>query len=266
MSDKQIPPAATYRDRSSGTVGSIKKAMLILRCFSAAEPLLSITELSRRVGLHKSSVSRIVSTLEEAQFVERDPATGLIRVGGGIVALAAPIMERFGLSDIVQAKLRELAIATEETTSFNIWDGTAAVSIQQVRGPNAVSHYGQLGLRKPAHCTATGKLLLAFSSEDVQKRVLLLPMTKLTENTIVDRAILQEQLELARSSNFAVNRGEFYFDVGAVASAVRGADGSVIGALEVTVPMYRFVENRIPFLQEKIINMAACLSNKLSGS
>lgn len=246
-------------------VGAVKKALRVLGCFSGAEPLLSVTELARRVGLHKSSVSRIITTLEEAQFVERDPVSGLIRLGGGLVALAAPIMENFGLSELVRSGLQELAATTQETCSFNIWDGEAAVSIDQVRGPHAVSHYAPLGLSKPAWCTATGKVLIAFSSEKIVERIMSGPFTRFTDVTLTDAAAVGAELETVRAENFAVNRGEFYADIGAVASAVRGKGGRLIGAVGITVPMYRFTEDKIRFLRGPVTAMAGLLSKKLSA-
>ncbi|HEX7387189.1 MAG TPA: IclR family transcriptional regulator [Castellaniella sp.] len=248
-----------------GGVGAVRKALKVLGCFSGTEPLLSITELARRVDLHKSSVSRIVSTLEEAQFVERDPVSGLIRLGGGLVALAAPIMENFGLSELVHNGLQELAASTQETCSFNIWDGEAAVSIEHVRGSHAVSHYAPLGMTKPAWCTATGKVLLAFAPDKVMARILAGPLIKYTETTLTDVAAIREELNTVRAQNCAVNRGEFDADVGAVASAVRGKGEKLIGAVGITVPMYRFTEQRIPPLQESVKAMAEQLSKRLGA-
>jgi len=263
VSDKAEKPVE--RADASGGVGAVKKALMVLGCFSGAEPLLSITELARRVGLHKSSVSRIVATLEEAQFVERDPASGLVRLGGGLVALAAPIMENFGLSELVRNGLQELAATTQETCSFNIWDGEAAVSIEHVRGPHAVSHYAPLGLTKPAWCTATGKVLLAFLPDKVMVRIMATPLIKYTDVTLTDVAAIQAELETVRAQNFAVNRGEFYPDVGAVASVVRGKGGRIIGAVGITVPMYRFTEEKILSLREPVTAMAELLSKQLSA-
>ncbi|MGB6008157.1 IclR family transcriptional regulator [Castellaniella sp.] len=263
MSDSTEKPVE--RADPPGGVGAVKKALMVLGCFSGAEPLLSVTELARRVGLHKSSVSRIVATLEEAQFVERDPASGMIRLGGGLVALAAPVMENFGLSELVRNGLQELAATTQETCSFNIWDGEAAVSIEHVRGSHPVSHYAPLGLTKPAWCTATGKVLLAFAPDKVMERVVAAPLVKYTEATLTDIDAIRAELRTVRTLNFAVNRGEFYPDVGAVASAVRGKGDRLIGAVGITVPMYRFTEEKILFLQKPLTTMAEFLSKQLSA-
>jgi DNA-binding IclR family transcriptional regulator len=238
----------------------------VLRCFSAAQPQLGVSEVARRVGLHKSSVSRILATLEEAGMVEQDAATGRFRLGLGLVALAAPILSDLNVAKAATPHLEELAARTGDTVSFNIWDGTDAVTIAQARGLNEVAHYAPSGLRNPPHCTAAGKALLAHAPTDVVNRLLKSPLEGFTARTIADPAALLEELERVRRQGYALNRGEFAPDVGAVAAIVRDIDGDIAGAIAVTVPMYRFDAQRQAQLASLVVQAANRLAQRLGFS
>lgn len=263
------PSSPLVADDPTADVGaqlnSVAKALQILKCFSADTPLLGPTELARRLGLHKSSVSRILSTLEEWQFVERDLVSGKLRLGGALVALAAPIMESLNLSGVVRPALRELTLATDETSSFNIWDGSAAVSIEHVRGTHVISYYAPLGSAKPPHCTAAGKALLAFLNDRSREKALSGSLRKYTESTITDRRKLERELVRVRQGNFATSKGEFVADVCAVAAAVHGKSGILVGCLAVTLPAYRYTNDRLLFLRGSVTDMASKLTRKLES-
>src|SRR5262245_48689122 len=105
-------------EKPVATVLAVKHALDVLRCFSEKEKSIRVTELARRVGLHKSSISRIVSTLEEARFLERDEATGCLRIGMGLLALSAPAFADIRVDDVIRPFLQDLAARAGETASF----------------------------------------------------------------------------------------------------------------------------------------------------
>jgi DNA-binding IclR family transcriptional regulator len=242
---------------------AVRHAIDVLRCLSASTEPLGVNELARQVGLHKSSVSRILVTLEDAHLVERSRATNKFTPGIGLVSLAAPLISNLRLLDIARPILEDLAEQSGETVSLNIWDGDAAVSILQVPGANAIKHFAPPGMRNPAHCTAAGKVLLAFAGEEDRDRILSGDLASYTDTTTVDRGKLRDELERVRRQGWAVNEGELEADVGAVAGIVHGLDGQVVAALVATVPMYRFGEERQSQLISYITEIAATLSRRL---
>lgn len=255
----------TATGKTPTTLLAVKHALDVLRCFSGKEPVLGITELARRVGLHKSSVSRIMATFEEVQFVERDAETGRFRIGMGLVALSAPALAGLRMDDLIRPFLQELALKAGETASFNVWDGSAAVCIDQERSLNPVAHFAPLGMRRPAHCTATGKVLLAHAAEADQRRTLEAPLSGFTPRTIVDPEALAAELEEIRRRGYALNAGEFGGEVGAVAAIVTAKDGKIAGAISLTVPLYRFDPQRHAELAELVVGTAAQLSRRLGN-
>lgn len=252
--------------RKPGTIIAVKHALDVLRCFSDRDLLLGINELARRVGLHKSSISRIVATLEEARFLERDAATGRYRIGLGLVSLSAPALAPLRLDDVVKPFLQDLASRSGETASFNVWDGVTAVCVDQERGSHAIAYLAPPGFRKPAHCTAAGKVLLAHAGEADIGRILDRPLPRYTERTIADRDALLAELAQIRKQRYAVNRGEFGGDVGAVAAVVLGANDKTVGAIALTVPIYRFDRRRCAELKDSIVEAAELLSQRLGST
>ncbi|MBB3063758.1 MULTISPECIES: IclR family transcriptional regulator [Limibacillus] len=243
---------------------TVRHAIVVLRCFSVAESLLGVNEIARRTGLHKSSVSRLVATLEEAHLLERDTATKRLRLGDGLLTIAAPLFSKMGFLNAVRPVLEKLSQTTEETAYFNIWDGSEAVVVDQAVGPNAVTHFAPLGMRNPAHCTATGKVLLAFASESEVDAVLSVGLHKYTPSSVTDPVTLREQLADIRANGVALNIGELASDVGAIAAIVRKEHGAIAGAIAVSVPLYRFGRDRQEELRKMVLEAAKSLSQRLS--
>lgn len=255
--------SATPGRQRAPIVIAVRHAIEILRGFSANAPQQGVSEIARRIGLHKSSVSRLVATLEQDHLLERDRETNRIRLGVGLISLAAPLLANVKVAEAARPYLAELARRSGETISLSIWDGAGAASLEQALGGNAIAHYAPPGSRNPAHCTASGKLLLAFAPPDEIERTLARDLERFTPRTVCDRAKLRAEIATIRARGYALNAGEFAPDVGAVAAVVRNVDGDVVGAITATVPMYRFEAARRNELIALVKDTAARLSTRL---
>lgn len=245
-----------------GTIGAVEHAIDLLRCLSEAGCSLGTNDIARRIGIHKSSVSRLAGTLEKARLVQRDSETGRLSLGIGLVALAAPVLASFEARDIVRPLLEELEKRAGETASFSIWDGHEAVSIEQVAGSNSVQAFSRPGHRNPAHATAAGKILLAHLSEAAIEDYCSEPLQRFTDTTITDPIALKAELVRCRALRYAINAGEFESDVGAVSAITFDGRLQVLGAMTLTVPMYRFESARRRELAEIVSLYAAEFSSK----
>ncbi len=260
-----MPPSATRKISTSrrGTIGAVEHAIDLLRCLSEAGSALGTNDIARRIGIHKSSVSRLAATLEKARLIQRDADTGRLSLGMGLVTLAAPVLASFELRDVVRPALEKLAAQTGETASFSVWDGEEAVSIEQVAGSNSVKAFSLPGHRNPAHATAVGKILLAHMGEAKIEAYCGKPLRRFTDTTITTPAALKTELARCRVQRYAINLGEFESDVGAVSAAVLDGRAQVLGAMTATVPMYRFKSARRAELAEFVTRAAAELSAQL---
>ena len=221
-------------------VMSVRHAVEILRCIASDPPVAGVSEIASVVGLHKSSVSRMIATLADADLVERDADSRRIRLGRGLLGLVAPLLPAVRVVDAALPHLVDLAQRCGETISISVWDGAGAVNLEQVLGGKAVKHYAARGSRNPAHATASGKLLLAFAAAETLDRIVHRELRRFTPRTICTRSALLAEIAAIRRQGYAVNEGEWTVDVGAVAAPVKNDKGVVVAAITATVPMYRF--------------------------
>ncbi len=263
LRDRAEQAAAPASSRRRETPGAVGHAIDLLRCLSEASAPIGVNEIARRIGLHKSTVSRLAGTLEGERLLQRDPATGRLSLGVGLVALAAPVLAGYEVRDLARPLLELLAAETGETVSLSIWDGAEAVSIEQVPGSNSVRTFSRPGHRNPGHGTASGKVLLAHMGQQAIAEYCSRTLRRFTEHTITDPKTLIAALDLCRARGYGINLGELESDVGAVSAVVFDRETNVVGAVTATVPMYRFKPARRSELAESVLRCAAELSAKL---
>lgn len=237
----------------------------VLRCFTVDEPLLGVTEIAATVGLHKSSISRILSTLEQERIVERDEASRKFRLGMGLIAVAGPLLANLDVRRIAYPTLQELAETTGETAALNIWDGTESVSVEQIPSRRQVKHTSPIGSRYATPLSASVQVFLA---QEPEARV----------RELLNRAVLEQdpagpqdvegylsRLEDVRGDGYARNFGETSPEEVGVAAPIVGHRGEVVAALMVAAPLYRVNDLRIAELGAACRHAAARVSRRLGG-
>lgn len=239
---------------------SISHATKVLLHIADARRPMGVTEVAKQLGLHKSSASRILATLHKVHFVEREPHTGRYLLGLGILSLAGAVLSRYQLSSAARREVEALAEATGETVTVSGWNGREAVNLDQIVGPGAVKSVSPPGRVNPPHCTATGKVFLAYADPKTIQAVLARPLRKHTERTITDRKVLRKQLNVIRRQGFALNDREFIDDVTALAAPVFQAPGFIAYAIAVTIPSFRFRGSRQEELKRALLWTARNLS------
>ena len=151
MRISKAPPAAGQENDngSSDSRGAsvLVNAIEVLRCFTVEEPLQGVTEIAAKVGLHKSTVSRILATLEQEDLVERDQSSRRFRLGLGLIAVAGPLLADLDERRAAYPVLQELGEQTGETTALMVWNGSEAVSVEQIPSRQQVKHTSVLGTR-----------------------------------------------------------------------------------------------------------------------
>jgi DNA-binding IclR family transcriptional regulator len=111
----------------------------VLRCFTVERPLQGVTEIATKVGMHKSSVSRILATLEQADIVERDDGSRKFRLGLGLISVAGPLLANLDVRRIALPQMQELSASTGETIALVVWSGHEAVTVEQVPSPRQIN-------------------------------------------------------------------------------------------------------------------------------
>ena len=251
------------RDQESGgNLQSVRRALLALELISEHGEL-GVTELGRKLEVHKATASRLIATLAERGFVERDPLTEKFRLGYGLISLAGAAV---GGNDLVRAArpiLDELAERTTETVNLGVLTGDSVVYVDQITGTRAIVSVSWVGRRTPLHCTSNGKVILAFSTEVERERLLRAPLTKLTPRTITDVRKLRAQLEEIRVRGYAQTMEELEEGLNAVSAPVRGMTGELVAALSVSGPAFRMRPVDLPRMGKLTAEAARAISRRL---
>ena len=169
----------------SQSVRAVERALDILLCFTMETPTLSLTEIAEQVGMHKSTIHRLLATLESKRFITRDKATGMYQLGFLLFELASVMLHDLDIQRWALPYLQQLSLQSEETADLAILENGHVVYLQVVESSQRVKIAAAVGEQLPAYCTATGKAFLAYFPEAQVRRMLAHGMTKYTENTIV---------------------------------------------------------------------------------
>ena len=244
-------------------IQSVKRAIAILKAFTKDRPELRVNELSRMLDLHKSTVSRLLATLEEGGLVEQSPETGRFRLGVELICLAGLVMTYRDMRQAAGPYLRQLAETTRETVNLAIMDSGQVVNIELVPSPHVVKDLGWVGRRTDMHCTSTGKVLLAHLPKEEIERHLAAELPAFTDATITDPTRLRQELPKIREQGYGVAQEELEQGLNAVAAPIKDHGGTVIAAVSVSGPSYRVSPLRFPELAEAVTQVAKKISREL---
>ena len=245
-----------------GNLQSVNRALRALELIAEAGEL-GVSELGRRLEVHKATASRLVATLAERGMVERDPVTEKYRLGFGLIRLAGAAMASMDLVRTARPVLEDLADRTRETVNLGVLSGDAVVYIDQVTGTRSIVAVSWVGRRTPLHATSNGKMLLANLDERERERLLAMPLDRTTPATITDRNKLRIQLGEIRTRGYATTMEELEEGLNAVAAPIRRADGEVVAALSVSGPAFRMRPIDLPRLGRLTIEAATAVSRRL---
>jgi len=259
---RAVPPT----ERPSTTaIQSVQRAAAILRCFTKADSDLGVTTISKELGLHKSTVSRLLSTLQQEGYVERNPETGKYRLGLALVTLAGIVLERIDLRTVARPHLNKLAEATQETVNIVVLSGAECMNIGSAASPRPIQYVGRIGRRTPLHCTAAGKVLLAHAPPEDLHTLLPETLPRFTQNTIVQRDILEDYLPDIRAQGYAVSDQEHQEGLSAIAAPIFDHTGRVQAAVTVSGPTFRMGPEKMGAFADAVRATAAEISAQLGG-
>jgi IclR family acetate operon transcriptional repressor len=243
------------------TVHSVNRAISILQVLARRGPT-AVTELATELGIHKSTIFRLLSTLEARGLVDQNTDRGRYQLGYGVVQLAAGATRNLDLSVVSRRICEALAEEVGETVDIAINDDQTVLSIDQVIGSAAMTTVNWVGRRTPIHATAAGKVFLAHMTPDDRDDCLSATLERFTENTITSRRELEKQLETVRAQGYGFTLEEYEVGLAAVAAPIRDLDGKVVAAVSVSGPNFRINTTTIPGLAEHVMAAAAEISQR----
>jgi DNA-binding IclR family transcriptional regulator len=233
------------REKSNYIIQSVSHSLDVLEQFAGDVEELGVTELSKRLKLHKNNVFRLLATLESRGYIEQNRATENYRLGIRCLQLGQSYVQHMGLLRQARPIMVELVRQVRETTYLAVLRRSAVVPVEVIEADRSVRIVSQLGEALPLHCTAAGKAYLAFEPEDDLRALLPDGLPQFTDKTVVERQALMQQLRAVANTGYAVDLGEHLEDIRAVAAPVRDYARSVVGTLAVAAPASRLSSERI---------------------
>lgn len=233
----------------------------VLRCFSTEEPLVGVTDIATQVGLHKSSVSRLLATLESEGWVEQDPATRKYRLGLGLIAIAGPLLANLNVRQVAHPYLQELAAASKETTVLAVWEDAASVTVEQIASDRTIKHTSPLGARYTSTGSATVQTFLAELKFSAVQDLIDQGTIRLQDGWTLDG--LQQRLELVHERGYATNLRETFDDEIGIAAPVYEHHSQVVATVLLAAPSYRIDDQTIDALIEQCTATAAKISMRM---
>ncbi len=219
-------------------MGGLAKGLEVLRTFSRKRPHMTLSEIAARAGLPAATARRCLNTLEELGYVARNGRQFMLRPP--VLEIGAVYLDSMDIPTITRTKLEELALNTHCSAALTVLSGTGVVVVARASvRTEPLRMEGHVGLRLPAHASATGKILLAgLSAERLATYFSKAKLESVAERTITDRAVLTRQIEAARRDGYATAEEEIAAGVASIAVPVHDGAGRVVASLNLSTHMH----------------------------
>lgn len=245
-------------------VQSIDRALTIMEVLSNFNEGLGVTEISQEVGLHKSTVYRLLSTLIYKGYVVQDMETNKYKITLKLFELGSKKVEGMDLLSASKEHTRKLMEIVNEVVHLVVRDGNEIVYIDKVEANNTIRMASTIGKRGPMYSTATGKVILANMQEE--KCMNILNSSKLemrTDKTITDIGVLINQLKEIKNKGYAVDDEENELSVRCVGAPIFNRHGEIEGAISVSGPSNRVTEEKVEEIASEVMKYAQLISKEI---
>jgi IclR family KDG regulon transcriptional repressor len=262
--ERKIKTGKTSKPSKPKTrLSSVANAIRLIKTFSDDEYEIGISDLGKRLLLPKSTVHRLASTLIEAGMLEQNPENGKYRLGLVVFELGSLVRRKMDFSSEAKPYLMALREKTGETVHLAILEQASILFINSLESKHAIRMTMDVGVRKPAYCTAEGKVLLAFQPPEMLDRLLGNTLPERTPNTIVDSQVLRQELATIRARGYAFDDEESELGLRSIAAPVRDHSGNVIAATSVAGPAQRLTKKILMSYAPDTVTAGDAISQRL---
>jgi IclR family KDG regulon transcriptional repressor len=244
-------------------VRAVDRALDILLCFTREEPARSLTQIAESIHMSKTTVHRLLATLENKRFIIRDTTTGLYRLGLRFIEMASIVLQDVELHRWAQPYLQRLALEYEETVDLSILDGSHVIYLEVIESPQRVKLAAAVGQRLPAFFTASGKALLAYLPEEQAQKIISDNMAGASNHPAVSIPEAMADLRTTAQRGYAISEQEYEEEINAVAAPIFDKDKNPIASIAIVGPSFRLSKDRLPALGESLRQMTQVISNEV---
>lgn len=256
-------PKNPPQEKEKTRLSSVANAIRLIKTFSDDDYEIGISDLAKRLLLPKSTVHRLASTLIDAGLLEQNQENGKYRLGLVVFELGSLVRRKMDFSSEAKPYLMTLREKTSETVHLAILDQASILYINSLESKQAIRMTMDVGVRKPAYCTAEGKVLLAFQPQEAIDRVLASKLAERTPHTIVDSESLRQELATVRMRGYAIDDEESELGLRSIAAPVRDYSGNVIAATSVAGPAQRLTKKVLLAYAPDVIAAGEAISQRL---
>lgn len=252
-------------DNNSGLTLSLCKTFDILGCFTAETPQLRVTDLTKRLSMTQSNISRLLGTMAAYGYVEKDENTGYYSLGPSIITKSSIALNSIELRKQALPELFAMEQNYGVGANLAVLKHNAMYYLAHVDSRSSPRMYTMVGYSNPLHCTAIGKVLLAFLQEEQARGILQeTGLVSFTHNTITDEEVLMGQLGEIRRLGYSKEWGEHALGSACIAAPIRDRSGRVIAGLSASgkFSQYSLMEKEEE-VSRIVIEAANMISNKL---
>ena len=236
----------TKREKANYTIQSVSHALDILESFTRTEDELGVTELSKRLGLHKNNVFRLLATLEHRGYIDQNKTTESYRLGPKTLQIGSIFIEQRECRRQARPILENLAAASGETAVVAVLRANKVIYMDSVETDRTVRAVSRIGAMLPAHCTAVGKSQLAvLSPAELERLYPEMNLPPLTERSIKTRDALLSELKKIAEKGYALENEECDLEVRSIAAPARDFSRNVIAAVGIVAPAARLTDERL---------------------
>jgi DNA-binding IclR family transcriptional regulator len=263
-SSSRAAPKARNGERSAkARLSSVANAIRLVKAFTDDEYEIGISSLARRLGLGKSTVHRLATTLIEADFLERNPETGAYRLGLALFELGALVRRKMDVANEARPYLKALMEKTGETVHLAVLDHASVLYINTIASRQAIRMSSTVGARVPSHSSSEGKVLLAYRSAEFVESVIESGLAMRTPKTIAKPQALREELATVRSRGYALDDEETEIGLRSLAAPIRTHNGQAVAAISIAGPTQRVSKKILQGYVSDVVAAANAISQRL---
>jgi IclR family transcriptional regulator, KDG regulon repressor len=251
------------RDPKLYNVRSIERALQILSAFDDEHPERGVSDIAELMGLHRATTHRIMITLLNCGYLERAPDGDKYRLGLKLASTGLCVVNRLDFRREALPYMRQLVQEFKENCDLGVFEQGEVFGVEVVPGNHALMIAARPGFRLPLHCTASGRVFLAFLPDSERDSLLSQPLKAYTAKTITSTSELRRQLAEVQKKGYGLDDEELEVGVRAIAVPIRNRDGAVVAAMSIPGPASRMTKERVSEIAAALLEASAAISARM---
>src|SRR5699024_139770 len=252
--------------KNTVNVQSVDRALEIIDILEDEPQGLGVTPLSKKMGVSKSTIYRLLSSLLNKEYVRQNEETQKYHLGLRLMQLGQTLTNYIDIRQVAAPVMERLVRDTGETVHLVVQDGNEIVYIDKIESQATIRMFSNIGKRAPMHCTGVGKAVLSnLSDEEIDNIIKENGLEKFTNNTIIDPQKLKEHLKEVQMLGYSIDDEEHEMGIKCAASPILNFKGEVIAGISVAGPIMRINDNKIQHMAKEVLKASKEISESLGA-